>query len=119
MTESAMPHHTAGRRASRPVFFRYAKMIATVRKASNPSRKTMISAWSIRSFPEFGLLDHAHTIRRVGVLAFAPAGVADTEDLKVVKSGGELLFLADRELQALQLLVVELDDAAAGRADQM
>src|SRR5687768_4255158 len=96
ITETAMPHQTAGRSQFRPVLRRYAKMIATVRKASNPSRKTMMRALSMPVlFPEFRRLDHLHAIRCVGKLSFAPAGVADAEDLKVVKGGSELLLLAD------------------------
>src|SRR5688572_18286558 len=53
------------------------------------------------------------------MLAFAPAGVADAEDLEVDKGRRELLLLANRQLQALQFLIVELDDAAASRAAQM
>src|SRR5690242_12810693 len=94
-------------------------MIATVRNASNPSRKTMISAWSMGSLSEPRRANHLHAIGRVRKLAFAPAGVADAEDLKVVKGGRELLLLADRQLQPLELRVVKLDHPAAGRADQM
>src|SRR5215212_2015144 len=94
-------------------------MIATVRNASKPSRKTMMSAWSMDSLSQSGRRDHLHAIGRVGELAFAPAGVADAENLKVVEGGGELLLLADRELQPLELLVVKLDHAAADRADQV
>src|SRR5687767_11771149 len=96
-------------------------MIATVRKASNPSRKTMISAWSMSPFltAEFRGLDHLHAIRRIGGLTLAAAGIADAEDLKVVKGGSELLALADLALALLEHLVVELDHPAAGRADKV
>src|SRR5688500_4574702 len=64
-------------------------------------------------------MDHPYAIRRFGRLTLAAAGIAHAEDLKVVEGGGELLPFADLELPLLERLVVELDHAAAGGADQM
>ena len=43
-TETTIPQCTAGRSAWRPVFFRYAKLIATIRNASRPSLRVMTNA---------------------------------------------------------------------------
>jgi hypothetical protein len=94
-------------------------MMATVRNDSNPSRKTMISAWSMVYFLSFVAWIICTRSGESGSLSFALAGIADAEDLKVVKGGSELLLLADLALPLLEQLVVELDHAAAGGADQM
>ena len=44
-SDSATPHRTAEIRAPRPDLRRYARMMATIRKASNPSRSVMTKAW--------------------------------------------------------------------------
>src|SRR5256885_9665271 len=98
-------------------------MIATVMKASKPSRKTMTSAGSMVDgvlFPELGGLgDHLDAVGSVGRFTLPPACVADAENLQVVKGGSEFLLVADLVLPRLEHRVVELDDGAAGRADEM
>ena len=89
-------------------------MMATVRNASKPSRKTMMRAGSMVYLLRSCIgrvADHLHAVGSVGLLSFLAAGVADAEDLQVVKRRRELLALADLALAALELFVVELDDA--------
>src|SRR5260370_26432563 len=96
-------------------------MIATDRNASKPSRKTMMSAGIMESLSEVHcrFADHLHAIGRSGVLAVAAAGIADAEDLQIVKSGSEFFATADLELAFFEDRVVEFDHRAASRADQM
>src|SRR5438045_2988296 len=96
-------------------------MMATDRKASKPSRKTMMRAGIMESLSEVHCsgADHLHAIGSDGLLAFASAGVADAEDLEIVKSRGEFFSIADLELAFFEHRIVELDHAAAGGADQM
>ena len=46
-TATPMPQCTAEVSAARPDLRRYERLIATIRKASNPSRRVMTSAWSM------------------------------------------------------------------------
>src|SRR6185369_2885532 len=97
-------------------------MIATVRNASKPSRKMMMSALSMGFlFAELHRRggDHLHAIGRVGLLALFAAVGADAEDLQVVKGRRELLALADLELALFERVVVELDHRAARGADEV
>src|SRR5713226_10306477 len=96
-------------------------MIATDRNASKPSRKTMISAGSMALLAEAhgGLADYLHAVGGVRMFALPPAGIAEAENLKVVKGGSEVFALADLELPLLENGIVEFDDAAAGGADQV
>ena len=50
---------------------------------------------------------------------FAVAGIADAEDLEIMKSGSEFFSIADLELAFFEDRIVELDHGAAGRADQV
>src|SRR4051812_35050824 len=97
-------------------------MMATERKASKPSRKTMMRAGIMDwSFPELHgpFADRCHAIGRGRVLPFPAAGIADAEDLQVVKRRREFFAGADLELALLQLRIVELDHGTAGGADEM
>src|SRR3954453_10144363 len=97
-------------------------MMATLRKASKPSRKTMMRAGIIGwSFTELHrpFADRYDAIERRGLLPFPVAGIADAEDLQVVKRGSEFLARADVELALFELGIVELDDGTAGGADEM
>src|SRR5436305_965751 len=97
-------------------------MMATERKASKPSRKTMMRAGIIGwSFAELHgpFADRRDAIGRSGLLPFPVAGIADAENLQVVKRRREFLAGADLELALLQLRIVELDHGAAGGADEM
>src|ERR1043165_3476255 len=116
-----MPQYTLGRSQSRPVLRRKAKMMATVRKASKPSRKTMTSAGSMSLLAELQgpRGDRGHAIGGLRQRTFLAAGVADPEDLQVVKRMAELLFLANLQRARLEVGVVELDDRAARGADEV
>src|ERR671911_2587172 len=46
-TDRPIPRWTAGISARRPVFFRYARLIAIIRKASSPSRRVITNACSM------------------------------------------------------------------------
>src|SRR5260370_5714867 len=97
-------------------------MMATERKASKPSRKTMMRAGIIGwSFAELHrpFADRHDAIGRGGVLPFPAAGIADAEDLQVVKRRREFLTGADLELALLQFRIIELDHGAAGGADEV
>src|SRR5438067_3955231 len=96
-------------------------MMATVRKASKPSRKTMTRAGSMGLLAKLqrALGDRRHAIGGLGQRTFPSAGVADPEDLQVVERVGELLLLADLKRAGLEAGVVELDDRAAGGADEV
>src|SRR6266576_3069763 len=97
-------------------------MMATERKASKPSRKTMMRAGIIDwSFTELHgpFADRHDAIGRGGLLPFPAAGIADAEDLQVVKRRREFLSGTDLELALLELRIVELDHRAAGGADEM
>src|SRR3954454_12638238 len=97
-------------------------MMATLRKASKPSRKTMMRAGIIGwSFTELHgpFADRHDAIGRSGLLPFPVAGIADAEDLQVVKRGSELLPRADLELALFELGIVELDHGTAGGADEV
>src|SRR5713226_2152830 len=96
-------------------------MIATERNASKPSRKTMMSAGIMESLPEVHrrCADHLHSIGSGRMLALAAAGLADAEDLQIVKGGSEFLAITDLELALFEDRIVELDDAAASGADQV
>src|SRR2546430_16231611 len=97
-------------------------MMATLRKASKPSRKTMMRAGIIGwSFAELHrhFADRHDAIGRGGLLPFPVAGIADAEDLQVVKRGSEFLARADLDLALLELGIVELDHGTAGRANEM
>src|SRR5438067_5129823 len=96
-------------------------MMATVRKASKPSRKTMTRAGSMGLLAKLqrALGDHRHAIGGFGQRTFLTAGVADPEDLQVVKRVGEFLSLADLQRARLERGVVELDDRSAGGADEV
>src|SRR5438270_7175131 len=97
-------------------------MMATLRKASKPSRKTMMRAgimgWSFSELHR-PFADRHDAIGRGGLLPFPVTGIADAEDLQVVKRGSEFLSCADVELALFELGIVELDDGTAGGADQV
>ena len=63
--------------------------------------------------------DHLHAIGGNGVLALAAAGIADAEDLQIVKGGSEFLPIANLELAFFEDRIVELDHRAAGGADEV
>src|SRR3954453_10645085 len=97
-------------------------MMAPLRKASKPSRKTMMRAGIIGwSFTELHgpFADRHDAIGRSGLLPFPMAGIADAEDLQVVKRGRELLARAYFELALFELGIVEFDHRTAGGADEM
>src|SRR5258708_1604200 len=97
-------------------------MMATERKASKPSRKTMMRAGIIGwSFAELHgpFADRHDAIGRGRLLPFPVTGIADAENLQVVKRRREFFAGADLELALLQLRIVELDYGAAGGADEM
>jgi hypothetical protein len=71
------------------------------------------------SFPQSHRRDHLDPVGGLGLFPFAPAGIADAEDLEVVKGGPELAPLADFQRSLLELRVEKLDDTAAGGADEM
>src|ERR1051326_2364730 len=73
------------------------------------------------SFPEIHcrLTDHLHAVRRVGLFAFAAAGVANAEDLKIVKRRREALALADLALALFETLIVKLDHRSTRGADEV
>jgi hypothetical protein len=64
-------------------------------------------------------LDHLDAVGGIGLFTPPAAGPADTEDLQIVKGGGEFLPGADLALASLELGIVELDDVAAGGTDEM
>src|SRR5438132_1511201 len=45
--DTAIPHRTAGTSSWRPLLRRYARLMATIRKASSPSRRVMTNACSM------------------------------------------------------------------------
>src|ERR1043165_465288 len=96
-------------------------MMATVRKAWKRSRNTMMRAGSMSLLAELqgALGDRGDAIGSLRQHTFLAAGVADPEDLQVVKRVGELLLLADLQRARLEVGVVELDDRAAGGADEV
>src|SRR5207302_8902034 len=97
-------------------------MMATLRKASKPSRKTMMRAGIIGwSFAELHgpFADRHDAIGRGGLLPFPVAGIADAEDLQVVKRGREFLARANVQLALFELRIVELDHRTAGGADEV
>jgi len=63
--------------------------------------------------------DHLHPIGSIRLLALSSAGVADAEDLQIVKGRSESLAIADLALTDLDQRVVELDHASARGADEM
>ena len=63
--------------------------------------------------------DHLHAIGSIRLFALSSAGVADAEDLQIVKRRSESLAIADLALTVLDQRVVELDHAAARGADEM
>jgi hypothetical protein len=63
--------------------------------------------------------DHLDSVGSVGLLALSSAGVADPQDLQIVKRGSESLAVADFDLASFEQRIVKLDHAAAGGADQV
>src|SRR5947209_18698207 len=53
------------------------------------------------------------------MLPFPVAGIADAEDLQVVKRRSEFLARADVALALLELRIIELDHRTAGSADEV
>src|SRR5882757_9941210 len=76
---------------------------------------------SLISLPEShcSLADRHDVIGRGGMLSFPVTGIADAEDLQVVKRRREFLTGADVELPLLQLGIIELDHRSAGGTDEV